>query len=82
MASKGRSIAHAQGFFLKHEAVTETKDELEAYVDSKMNIIDDFCVGKHKLKAKERKEVRQKMLSIKTKWGIDRYFREFIDSKV
>lgn len=81
MASKGHSIAHAQGFFLKHETVTETDAELEAYVNSKMAIIDDFCIGKNKLKAKERKEVRQKMLSIKTKWGIDRYFREFIDTK-
>lgn len=81
MASKGHSIAHAQGFFLKHEPTTETKEDLEAYVDSKMAIIDDFCIGRNKLKAKERKEVRRKMLSIKTKWGIDRYFREFIDAR-
>lgn len=81
MASKGRSIAHANGFFLRHEPITETKAELEAYVATKMEIVDDFCVGKHKLKAKEKKALEKAMLNIKTKWGIDRYFREFIDAR-
>lgn len=81
MAKSGHSIANAPGFFLKYNNTTETKSELEAYVDTKMAIIDDFLVGKNKLKSKEKKEFRNAMLNIKTKWGIDRYFREFIDSR-
>ena len=63
-------------------AKKETKAELEAYVQEKMNIVDDFCVGRYKLNAKERKELKQKMLNIKTTAGIDIYFRTFIDSRV
>ena len=81
MASKGRSIANAQGFFLKSEPIRETKEELAVYVAQKMDIVDDFCVGKHKLKAKERKELEKAMLAIQTKRGIDKYFRTFIDNR-
>lgn len=82
MANKGHTISNAQGFFLKHETETETKAELNAYVASKMDIVDDFCIGKNKLKAKERKELEKAMLKIKSKRGIDLYFRTFIDSKI
>ena len=82
MASKGHSIANAQGFFLKHEAEKETDAELKAYVAEKMNIIDDFFDKKNKLKAKERKELEKAMLNIKSKRGIDLYFRTFIDSRI
>lgn len=82
MASKGHSIVNAQGFFLKSEVETETKAELAEYVADKMDIVDDFCIGKNKLKAKERKELEKAMLNIKSKRGIDLYFRTFIDSKI
>lgn len=82
MASKGHSIVNAQGFFLKHEVEKETAAELKAYIADKMDIVDDFCVGKNKLTAKERKALEKAMLKIQTKWGIDRYFREFINSKM
>lgn len=82
MGSKGHSIANAQGFFLKHEAETETKAELEAYVANKMDIVDNFCIGKNKLKAKERKDLENAMLNIKSKRGIDLYFRTFINSRI
>ena len=61
--------------------VKETQEELEAYVDEKMDIIDDFLVGRHKLKAAEKRALENAMLAIKTKRGIDLYFRTFIDSK-
>jgi hypothetical protein len=82
MASKGHTLASAQGFFVKCEPVRETKEELAAYVAQKMDIIDNFCVGRHKLKAKERKELEKAMLAIQTKWGIDKYFRTFIDNRI
>ena len=63
-------------------AVTETKAELEAYVKSKMEIVDDFCIGRNKLKAKERKDLEKAMLNIKSTRGIDLYFRTFIDSRI
>lgn len=63
-------------------AVTETKAELEAYVKSKMEIIDDFCIGKNKLKAAEKRNLEKAMLAIKSTRGIDLYFRTFIDSRI
>ena len=62
--------------------VKETQEELEAYVAEKMDIIDDFLVGRHKLKAAEKRNLEKAMLNIKSKRGIDLYFRTFIDSKL
>ena len=59
----------------------ETKEELEAYVKEKMYIVDDFLVGRHKLKAADKRNLEKAMLAIKSKRGIDLYFRTFLDSK-
>jgi hypothetical protein len=77
-----KSIGNNIDFSGKCTVTKETKAELEAYVKEKMEIIDDFCVGRHKLSAKEKKELRQKMLNIKSASGIDIYFRTFIDSRI
>ena len=63
-------------------APKETKADLEACVKEKMEIVDDFCVGKKKLKAAERKQLEKAMLNINSVRGIDLYFRTFIDSRI
>ena len=79
--TKGRTIANAQSpFVTKHEHKTETRAELDAFIDFKMSIVDDFFDKKNKLKASDRKALRKAMQNIKTIWGIDRYFQEFIFS--
>lgn len=78
----GKAIGTNIDFSGKCTAPKETKAELEAYVKEKMGIVDDFCIGKHKLNAKEKKELQQKMLSINSTAGIDNYFRTFIDSRI
>ena len=62
--------------------IKETQEELEAYVAEKMDIIDDFLVGGRKLKAAEKRSLEKAMLAIKSKRGIDLYFRTFIDSRI
>ena len=63
-------------------APKETKADLKACVKEKMEIVDDFCVGRKKLKANERRELEKAMLNIKSIRGIDLYFRTFIDSRI
>lgn len=80
--AKGRTLANAQSVYSRSVNTTETKADLEACVESKMAIVDDFIVGKNKLNKSEKKELKNKMSAIKTTWGIDRYFQEFIFSKM
>ena len=63
-------------------APTETKAELEAAVKEKMEIVDDFCIGRKKLKAAEKRALEKAMLDIKTIRGIDLYFKRFVDSRI
>lgn len=80
MATKGYTIANAQGFFLKHEAETETESEIKAYAAEKIEIIDDFLMGKKRLKANEKDKLEAYLCSLKSTRAIDVYFREFINS--
>lgn len=61
-------------------ATTETKEELAVYIAEKMDIIDDFLIGKHKLKATEKRQLEKTLSKIKTKRGIDIYFRTYLDA--
>lgn len=60
-------------------APTETKAELEAYRKEKLSLIDDFLIGKKKLKGEERKQFKAALSNINTMRGIDIYFRRYLD---
>ena len=81
MARTGHSISNASGVFGYSTNTTikkSTQSELEDYVDLKMSIIDDFCIGKHKLKAAEKKNIRESMLSLKSIVAIDNLFKQIV----
>ena len=61
-------------------APTETKEELEAYRKEKLSLIDDFLVGKKKIKGEERKKLKKALDNIHTMRGIDMYFRTYLDT--
>lgn len=61
-------------------APTETKEELAAYRKEKLSIIDDFLVGKKRLKGEERKQFKKALDNIHTMHGIDLYFRTYLDA--
>lgn len=84
MATKGRSLANAQGFIVKSETktATEKEAELKEHVDFKMSIVDDFFQDKKKLTKSEKAALKKALENIKSTWGIDRYFQEFIYSKM
>lgn len=77
-----RAVGTNIDFSGKAVAPTETKEELEACVKEKMEIIDDFLVGRNKLKAAEKRNLEKAMLAIQTVRGIDLYFKRFIDSRI
>ena len=59
---------------------TETEAELETYRKEKLALIDDFLVGRNKLKGEERKQFRKALDNIHTIRGIDLYFRRYLDT--
>lgn len=56
MASKGHSISNAQGFFLKYETETESREELNCYIKDKLEIMADFLP---RVKATEMNRIRE-----------------------
>ena len=64
----------------KCTAPVETEKELKAYVKEKMSIVDDFLIGKRKLKGNARHEFEAHMRSLKSTRAIDIYFKDFIKS--
>lgn len=82
MASKGHSIANAQGFFLKSEVIKETNEEIKVAVAEKMDIIDDFFDKKNKLTKEEKEEFEREMLKKSSIRAIDKCFYDFIYSRI
>ena len=64
------------------KAPIETRQELIDSVKEKMELVDDFLVGKKKLKAKERRELQAHLLSLETLRQIDIEFRKFLDARM
>lgn len=63
-------------------APTETKADIESYAAEKMDIVDDFLVGRRKLKANEKRELEAHLCSLKSTRAIDTYFRDFINARM
>lgn len=82
MSNKGHSIANAQGFFLKHEAVTETETEIKAYAKEKVEIVNDFFYKKHQLNEDEKTELEEYLSSLESTRAIDTHFRDFVNARI
>ena len=78
----GKAIGTNIDFSGKCTAPKETRAEIKAYVKEKMSIIDDFCVGRNKLNAEQKKALKEKMLAMETTSRIDSYFRDFIKARI
>lgn len=78
----GKAIGTNIDFSGKCTVPKETKAEIKAYVKEKMSIIDDFLIGKKKLNAEQKKELRDTMLTMETIARIDSYFRTFINARI
>ena len=76
----GKAIGTNVDFSGNCIAPTETKAELEAYRKEKLSLIDDFLIGKKKLKGEERKKFKKALDNIHTMRGIDQYFRTYLDA--
>ena len=61
-------------------APTETKEQLEACRKKKLELIDEFFVGKKKLKGEQRKQFKKALEGIQTIRGLDLYFRRYLDT--
>ena len=57
----------------------ETEMDLIMYVADKMDIVCDFMP---KIKAKEKRALRNEMLKLKSKRAIDIYFRNYINAHI
>lgn len=82
MANKGRSIANAQGFFLKHEAEVETTEEIAFYAKEKVKIVNDFLLKKDKLGKEEKQALKKRWSALNSTRAIDVAFRNFINSHI
>lgn len=60
----------------------ETKEELEAYRKEKLALLDDFLIGKKKVRGERRKKFKKALDNIHTMQGIDRYFRYYLDANM
>ena len=58
----------------------ETKEELESYRKEKLALLDDFLIGRKKLKGEERKRFKEALSNIKSMRGIDNYFKTYLDT--
>lgn len=66
----------------KYVPKKETDAERKAHVKEKMTLVDDFLVGRKKLNADQKKELRDTMLAMETITQIDAYFRDFIKARI
>ena len=64
----------------KYAIPVETEDEKKAHVAELMEIIDDFLVGKNRLKGNARAKFEEYLLSFKSIRAIDVYFKNYINS--
>lgn len=75
----GKALEVPLDYSGKCTAPTETKEELAAYRKEKLSIIDDFLVGKKKLKGEERKQFKKALDNIHSMRGIHNYFMHYLD---
>lgn len=61
-------------------APVETETEIKALVAEKMAIIDDFLVGKKRLKGDARAKFEEYLLSLNSMRAIDVYFRNYVNA--
>ena len=63
----------------KYRSEENDEESLVAYVLEKIEIADDFIP---KMKAKDRRDLRNKLLGLKSKRAIDVYFRNYINAHI